>query len=65
MEGGIKAGAEAEAMKRAADWLVPQGLLSLTFYTIEDHLSRGCTTHSELDIPTSIISQENELQTCL
>ena len=42
----------------AVYWLIPYGLLSLLSYTIQDHVSRGTTTHSGLGPHTSIINQE-------
>lgn len=48
--------------KNAASWLVPLSLLNLLFYTIQDLLAQGGTTHPELGPPTSTINQENALQ---
>lgn len=47
-----------ESWRNAAHWLFSE-LIQLSFYTIWDYLSRGDTVHSGLDLPRSIISQEN------
>ena len=39
------------------------GFLNPIPYATQDQLLRGSTTYSELDIPTSIINQENAQQT--
>lgn len=40
-------------------WLVFHGFLNLFSYTIQGHLPRGGTAHSELNPSTSVINQDN------
>lgn len=47
-----------KACRNAANWLAPPGFLSQLSHKPHDHC------HSELGPPTSIINQENALQTC-
>lgn len=49
----------------AAYWLSLYGLLRLPSYTTDDYLPMGGATHSGLGSPTSVINQEDTLQTCL
>ena len=44
----LEAGADAEAMKGAAYWLAPCGLLSLLSYITQHYQPRDGTTHSGL-----------------
>ena len=53
----LEAGADAEAMEGAADWLAPHGLLSLLSYR-----TRDSTTHNGLSSPPSISNEEKALQ---
>lgn len=39
-------------------------LLSLCSYTIQDHLSKGGTSHSGLGPPSSLTNQEHAAQIC-
>lgn len=54
-----------KSWRHAVYRLAPLGSLSLLSYTTEYHLSGGSATHSELDPPTQITSQDNTPQMCL
>ena len=47
------------AWKNIAYWLVLHGLLSLLFYTVQDHLPRHRNSYSGLGPPIPIFRQEN------
>lgn len=51
--------------KMAAYWLAARVVLRLLSNIIQDHFPKGCTAHSGLGPPISIIYQENALQTWL
>ena len=57
----LKAGADAEAMERAAYWLASTGLLSLLSYRTQDHQPRDGTTHNGLGPLTSVTNEEDAL----
>jgi hypothetical protein len=53
----LKTGTEAKAMEKASYQLAPHDLFSLPSYTTHHHLPSSDPTHSEMDLPTSIINQ--------
>ena len=58
-------GADAEAVEGAAYWLAPHGLFGQLSYRTQDHQPGDGATHCGLNLPTSIINQENAQQACL
>lgn len=64
---GISGGWVMQRPWRSANyWLAPHALLGLlSCRTQDDQLCLGCTTHSGLDPPTSIMNLKNVPQACL
>jgi hypothetical protein len=60
--GNLETGTDAEAIEGCCLLACSSWLLSLLSYRTQDHQPRDGTTHSEQDLPTSIINQENALQ---
>lgn len=54
----LKAEPDTETTRDTAFWFAPYDFLILISYTIQDHLPRVCTNHSELDSPISSIHQD-------
>lgn len=46
-------------MRNNVYWLALYGQLSVIIYRTQDHLPRDSATQIGLDLPTSIINQEN------
>ena len=59
-----EAGTETEAVRVGASWLAPHSFPRLLSYTAQNHKPRD-DGDSELGPPTSVVNQENALQTCL
>lgn len=58
---GSQAGAEAGTVKKAAYWFTSK-FLFITFYIPSGYLHKDGTTHSGLNCPISVNSQENVME---
>ena len=52
----LKEGPEAEGKGSTAHWLAPHGVLSLLYYTPQDHLLRDSITTAAWAPPTMTVS---------